>query len=88
MPYKDKAKRAEAGRRRWAKPRAASASVPVVIPPFASDPAGELARSSGDVLKVPAGHPRAGDPMILRDYGVEFIRDALTHRESVLPSGE
>ena len=59
----------------------------VVIPPFPSDPAGELARWSRDVLKVPAGHPRAGDPMILPDYGVEFIRDALTHRESFLCIG-
>ena len=39
------------------------------------------------MLKVPAGHPRAGDPMILPDYGVEFLRDALTHRESFLCIG-
>ena len=39
------------------------------------------------MLKVPAGHSRAGDPMILPDYGVDFIRDALTHRESFLCIG-
>ena len=61
MPYKDKAKRAEAVRRHRAKRQAASA----VIPPFPSDPSGELARWSRDVLKVPVGHPRTGEPMIL-----------------------
>ena len=82
MPYKDKAKRTEAVRRHRAKRRAAAAPVPAVIPPFPSDPAGELAAWSRDVLKVPAGHPRAGEPMVLPDYGVAFIRDAMTHRES------
>ena len=62
-----------------AKRRAVSAPAPAVIPPFPSDPAGELARWSRDVLKVPAGHPRAGQPLELPDYGVSFIRDALTH---------
>ncbi len=39
------------------------------------------------MLKVPSGHPRARDPLALPDYGVEFIRDALTHRESFLCIG-
>ena len=87
MPYKDKAQRTEAVRRYRAKRRAAAAPVPAVIPPFPSDPAGELARWSRDVLRVPAGHPRAGEPLALPDYGVAFIQDALTHRESFLCIG-
>ena len=54
------------------------------LPPWPQDPAGELARWSRNVLKVPAGHPRGGQPLELPDYGVSFIRDALTHRESFL----
>ena len=72
MPYKDKAKRAEAVRRHRAKRRAASAPVPAVIPPFPSDPSGELARWSRDVLKVPVGHPRAGEPMILPGVSIKL----------------
>ena len=72
MPYKDKAKRAEAVRRHRAKRRAAAAPVPAVIPPFPSDPSGELARWSRDVLKVPVGHPRAGEPMILPGVSIKL----------------
>ena len=86
MPYKDKAKRAEAVRRHRARRRAASAPAPAVIPPFPSDAAGELARWSWRVLKVPVGHPRAGQPLGLPDYGVAFIEDALTRRGH-FPSG-
>ncbi len=43
-----------------------------------------LARWSRDALKVPPGHPLAGEPLALPDYGVAFIADALTHRESLL----
>ena len=49
------------------KRRGASAPAPAVIPPFPSAPAGELARWSRDVLRLPAGHPEAGEPMILPD---------------------
>ena len=70
-----------------AKRRTVSAPAPAVIPPFPSDPAGELARWSRNVLRVPAGHPQAGQPLELPDYGVAFIRDALAHRESFLCIG-
>lgn len=46
-----------------------------------------LARWSRDVLKVPPGHALAREPLTLPDYGVAFIRDALTHRESLLAVG-
>ena len=49
-----------------------------------TDPAGAVARWSRDVLKVPPGHPRSGEPMELPDYGVSFLADVFTHRESLL----
>ena len=39
------------------------------------------------MLKVPPGHSLAGQPLVLPAYGVSFIRDALTHRESFLCIG-
>ena len=54
---------------------------PVVAP---DDPALALAEWSASKLVVPAGHPLAGAPMSLPAYGVEFVRDALVHRESLL----
>ena len=40
------------------------------------DPADVLAAWSASTLVVPAGHPNAGEPMTLPDYGVEFLRAA------------
>ena len=39
------------------------------------------------VLRVPAGHPLAGQPMEVPDFGADFLRDALRHRESLLCLG-
>ena len=65
--------------------RAAELSVvPVDVP---VDPAAALAEWSASQLVVPPGHPLAGQPMTLPDYGVEFVRDALSHRESLLCLG-
>ena len=36
---------------------------------------------------VPHGHPLAGSPMELPDFGVAFLRDVLLHRESLLCVG-
>ena len=90
MPYKSivkqrKAARESARRRRAAKRAAAAKAIPATAPP--SDPAGALAEWSRTALRVPAGHPRAGEPLTLPPYGVKFIRDALTHRESLLCLG-
>ena len=52
-----------------------------------ADPAGALAAWSRDSLRVPAGHPLAGQPLTLPPYGTDFLRDALTHRESLLCLG-
>ena len=58
--------------------------VPVDVP---VDPALALAGWSASKLVVPPGHPLAGAPMSLPAYGVEFVRDALVHRESLLCLG-
>ena len=58
-----------------------------VLSTYPLDPAAALAKWSEETLKVPDGHPRAGEPLILPTYGVEFLRDALTHRESFLCIG-
>ena len=41
------------------------------------DPADALAAWSAATLVVPAGHPNAGEPMALPDYGVDFLQDAV-----------
>ena len=54
--------------------RARRRAAPAVIPAFSSDPAAALADWTRKVLKVPAGHPRAGDPLTVPDYGAAFRR--------------
>ena len=89
MPFKNIEKRRAAVRKSKAKKakELAAARPAAKVPTWPADPAGALARWSREVLRVPAGHPLAGQPMILPDYGVAFIRDALTHRESFLCLG-
>ena len=48
------------------------------------DPAQALANWSRQRLVVPPGHVNAGQPLVLPDFGVSFIRDALTAKESLL----
>ena len=59
---------------------------PAHVPPasFPDDPAGAVAEWSERVLTVPPGHPLAGSPMKLPGYGVDFLRDVFSHRESLL----
>lgn len=52
-----------------------------------ADPVAAFARWCSKVLKVPPGHPKAGEPFTLPDYGRAFISDALSHRESLLCLG-
>ena len=89
MPYKDPAAARMASRERSRKyrerkrvQRGAVLSLVPPIPPL--DPAAALAEWSASRLVVPPGHPLAGEPMTLPDYGVSFVRDALSHRESLL----
>ena len=59
-------------------------TAPVTYP---DDPAGALAAWSREKLVVPPGHPLAGQPMELPEYGVAFLRDALASREALLSIG-
>ena len=67
-----------AERRREAKAKKVKAA-PILTFPSDSpvDPAGALAEWARAKLRVPAGHPNAGEPMELPAYLVDFFRDAL-----------
>ena len=77
MPYRDaNAERMaarERQRRRRAKLKAEAAMAPVV-PLGTADPVGELAAWAAATLKVPPGHPLAGDPMALPGFAEDFLR--------------
>ena len=92
MPYRDPNAERMAGRERQrryrerqrAKRCAAVVSSPAPMP---EDPIGALALWSRETLRVPPGHPLAGQPLALPGYGEAFLRDALTARESLLSLG-
>ena len=78
----------ERKRKQRARQKLASKRVAVKAPvSFSADPAGDLARWSQQSLIIPPGHPLAGQPMVLPEFGVAFLRDALKHRESLLCVG-
>ena len=87
MPYKDKSAarlaNRERQRRRRAKAKAAAALAPVVTLGGA-DPVGELAAWAAATLKVPPGHPLAGQPMVLPDFAEKFLRAGWSAHESAL----
>ena len=56
-------------------------------PDWPDDPIGALAEWSTNVLKVPFGHELEGKPMTLPQYGIDFLKDAICHRESCLCIG-
>ena len=89
MPYKDTNARRLYQRNLMRERRAAAKTARLRAEPVAwpDDPAGAVADWSRDVLRVPFGHPLAGEPMALPEYGVDFLRDALTHSESALLIG-
>ena len=92
MPYANKTASRIANRerqRRWRvrQRQRRLKSEPEPLPPPVPDPAQAVADWSRKRLVVPPGHPLAGQPMTLPDYGVKFIRDALSHRESLLCIG-
>ena len=94
MPHSTKAARAayqKKYRARKAAERAAAGkaqarAVSAGLPKWPRDPAGVLAKWSRAVLKVPPGHPLAGQPMVLPAFAVDWLRDALAPgiRESAL----
>ena len=92
MPYRDPnaARLASRERQRRYRARQKAQRAAVTLPaarPAPADPGGALAAWSRSTLKVPAGHPLAGQPLTLPAYGIDFLRDALSHRESLLCLG-
>ena len=90
MPYRDPAAARlaarERKRRQRAREKAAKATAAVLSFPAASpaDPVGELAAWATATLKVPPGHPLAGQPMVLPDFAEKFLRDGWPSHESAM----
>lgn len=88
MPYRDPTASRLAARlrkqRQRARERERSRSATVLAFPVPDDPVGALVEWSREVLKVPPGHPRAGEPMALPDFAVDFIRAGWSAHESAL----
>lgn len=90
MPYADPHAQRMANRERVRRYRARQKAAKVAAtptPPVPVDPIGALAAWSRQALRVPPGHPLAGQPLVLPPYGEDFLRDALQHRESLLCLG-
>ena len=92
MPYRDataaRLAARERQRRHRAKVRAAKAAAvvtPLSVPPaVGSDPVGELATWAAATLRVPPGHPLAGQPMALPPFAEKFLRAGWGAHESAL----
>ena len=92
MPYKDPVAARLASRERQRRYRvrvkAAKAAAAVTTPPVApvvlSDPVGDLATWAAATLRVPPGHPLAGQPMALPPFAVDFLRNGWDAHESAL----
>ena len=48
------------------------------------DPVGELATWAASKLIVPPGHHRSGDPMVLPEFAIRWLRESWTSHESAL----
>ena len=88
MPYRDanaqRLANRERQRRYRARVKAAKAGAQVLAFPAPADPVGALAAWSRERLRVPAGHPLAGQPMELPAFAVDFLRAGWTAHESAL----
>ena len=90
MPYRDPNAERMAARERQrryrARQRAAKPKAPVVVlpGPAPGDPVGELASWAAATLKVPPGHPLAGQPMALPAFAEDFLRAGWGAHESAL----
>ena len=92
MPYKDPAKQRkavrEAGRRHYARKKAAKAAarLPSPIDPKSSGEAkaAAVARWAKRTLVVPPGHPLVGQPMALPGYAQEWLAAAFEAKEASL----
>ena len=86
MPYRDAAATRLSNRDRQRKRRAKLKSSATVAPVVAlgADPIAELATWAAATLKIPPGHPLAGQPMVLPDFAVDFLRAGFSAHESAL----
>lgn len=55
-----------------------------VAPACPADPVGALAAWAASDLVVPPGHPEAGRPMVIPDWGLKFLQDGFSAHESAL----
>ena len=79
--------RRKAEREQWEADQAEREATVVRPMPAPADPVGALAAWSQNTLRVPPGHPLAGQPLTLPEYGRRFLVDALQARESLLLMG-
>ena len=78
-------KRAQRARERASAAHRLDARVPAVVAVVDHcDPVGELAEWSRQTLKVPPGHPRAGEPMELLAFAESWLRESWGAHESAL----
>jgi len=85
MPYKDKNAHRIASKLAMRRHRAKQkAKAPPVIPAVPADPIQSLADWSRDNLIVPPGHDRAGEPMELPPFAIDFLRQSYEAHESAL----
>ncbi len=56
----------------------------LALPAPPADPVGELAAWAEATLRVPPGHPAAGQPMALPDFAMDFLRAGWGAHESAL----
>ena len=61
---------------------AAKPTIPADCEP--DDPVGALQDWSSETLRVPVGHPLAGEPMTLPDFAADFLHDGWNAHESAL----
>ena len=89
MPYKDETASRLAARDRQRRRRARLRETAVVtrFPTRHDDPAGALATWARETLRVPPGHPLAGQPMALPEFALRFLREGWAAHESALSTG-
>ncbi len=88
MPYKDPTAARLAARERKRRQRARQNAVAAaVVPAFPADPVGELSAWAKATLRVPPGHPLAGQSMELPAFAEAFLRDGWGAHESALCVG-
>lgn len=87
MPYKDKTAERLAARDRKRRQRAREKAASLGIQPLdleSENPVDALAAWAASTLKVPAGHPLAGEPMPLPPFVESWLREAWGRPEALL----